>query len=414
MKKLFAFVLSLTFLFLIVGCGAQGDTSPSEDASDTDSGAAEILIERMKTIKADDLIYITAISDRVSAKELASALNEAAAHGTDRAEAGPSYYSLEAYLTGSPEGYSSEDEHFTFFAGLEDNMVEVLYHKPGNEEDMRMLFDDETLYRLIRNNYRTETKIDQEDYEKYREILTDRMENSLQISKEGTGASGFTGYELASFYKENTFTDGEDTYVVYEWNPVFTTDDPDRVLWAGGMYLDADARVCAFEQYTYFVVKNPDTGSQDHRFLFWDLYFGEDEAAAQKNALLRIRQAFESDVRAQWAEKALSSFSDHDEFTADEAEPQSQILFSVEHDIKDFKFLALQLEDVDEDGRVTFSSTELYSEDTLTPDRPLLVKLTFFGLIPNYGISYVDESGMTRNYAVSISGENGALLLIEF
>lgn len=40
--------------------------------------------------------------------------------------------------------------------------------------------------------------------------------------------------------------------------------------------------------------------------------------------------------------------------------------------------------------------------------------MTFSGDIPNYGISYVDEQGTTRNYALEVSGKDGSILLSEF
>ena len=39
---------------------------------------------------------------------------------------------------------------------------------------------------------------------------------------------------------------------------------------------------------------------------------------------------------------------------------------------------------------------------------------TFFGDLPNNGVSYVGEDGATRNFAVNVSGEDGSLMLTEF
>jgi hypothetical protein len=118
-------------------------------------------------------------------------------------------------------------------------------------------------------------------------------------------------------------------------------------------------------------------------------------------------------VAARWAEEALSGYSAYDEFIADTTEPQVMILFSAEGTVRDFKVLKLNFEDVDESGRVMFSAIELYTQDRLIPERPLVLGMTFFGSIPHYGISYVDESGTTRNYAVEMSGKDGSLLMVE-
>ena len=67
----------------------------------------------------------------------------------------------------------------------------------------------------------------------------------------------------------------------------------------------------------------------------------------------------EPSVRVQEAEGALAGFPEHDEFIADTTEPQVKVLFSTGKDVRDFKVLALTLEDSDE--KITFSAKELYA-----------------------------------------------------
>lgn len=105
---------------------------------------------------------------------------------------------------------------------------------------------------------------------------------------------------------------------------------------------------------------------------------------------------------------------DYEEFIADESEHQVRLVFMTEREVKDFKLLALTLdEDVDSD-EIKFDTEELYILDPFTPEKPLVVRLTFLGTIPNYGISYEDGSGMTRYFTLSESGRDGSLQLIEF
>ena len=120
------------------------------------------------------------------------------------------------------------------------------------------------------------------------------------------------------------------------------------------------------------------------------------------------------EVLARWAEDALAGYSAYDEFIADTSEAQVKIVFSVEGSVRDFKVLKIDFEDINESGKPMFSVVELHTLDRLTPERPLVLGMTFWGSIPHYGISYVDESGTTRNYAVHESGEDGSLLLVEF
>lgn len=45
---------------------------------------------------------------------------------------------------------------------------------------------------------------------------------------------------------------------------------------------------------------------------------------------------------------------------------------------------------------------------------PLVVGMTFFGSIPHYGISYTDENGSSKQFAIEQSGDDGSILLTEF
>lgn len=119
-------------------------------------------------------------------------------------------------------------------------------------------------------------------------------------------------------------------------------------------------------------------------------------------------------VRAQWAKDAPAEISVCGEFVASSSEPQAKILFSTDRAVKDFKVLALAFENVDENGKVSFAVKELYRLDQLVPEHPLAVVMTFFGDLPNSGVSYVGEDGAPRNFAVNVSGEDGSLVLTEF
>ena len=52
--------------------------------------------------------------------------------------------------------------------------------------------------------------------------------------------------------------------------------------------------------------------------------------------------------------------------------------------------------------------------DELSPDRPLLLNMTFYGMLPYYGVSYVDDSGETISYSINMSGKDGSVILTEF
>lgn len=105
--------------------------------------------------------------------------------------------------------------------------------------------------------------------------------------------------------------------------------------------------------------------------------------------------------------------TNYDEYRASE-NAHAGVLFTAVNPVKDFRLLAIQLQDVDKDGNAIFSTEDVHQQDMLTPGHPLVAYLDFFGDIPNNGIAFVDEKGNTRYFAVSISGEDGSLQLIEF
>ena len=406
MKRLPIIVLTLALCLLTAGCGAK----PNEPA-DGDSAKAGI-VERMATVKAEEIKYISSFFSRehVSAEDMASVLNAAAEHHGEQPGQGLDHYTMEIYLSGGPDAYSSSDEHFVFFAGLDENHINGIYFN-GKGDSSSMSFEDETLYWLIRNSYRTEEHVDKDAYAYYRDTLDRRAQRLVSHCVSPSRTDILTGYEVVQFYQKEVLTDESGSYTVYCWEPAFLTDSPDDIPWAGGMYLDADGRLCAYEQYTYFVTKGETGNFPAYRFLPWDLYNGETEEAEKAHTLQRIRQAFEPAVQAHWAEDVLVGLSDYHEVSVSTAEPLARVLLSCEYAVKDFKVLGIE---ASMSSSLSFFTEELYALDELSPDRPLLLNMTFYGLLPYYGVSYVDDSGETISYSINMSGKDGSVILTEF
>lgn len=406
MKRLPIIVLTLALCLLTAGCGAK----PNEP-DDGDFAKAGI-VERMATVTAEEIKYVPSFVADVSlnAEEVASILNEAAEHRSKQPDSGLHHYTMEIYLSGGPDAYSSDDERFVFFAGLDENHINGIYFN-GKGDSHRMSFEDETLYWLIRNSYRTEVQVDKDAYEYHQAILDQRAQRLAAQCASPSQTDILTGYEVVQFYQKEVLTDESGSYTVYCWEPAFLTASPDDIPWVGGMYLDADGRLCAYEQYTYFVTKGESGDFPPYRFLFWDLYNGETEEAGKEHALQRIRQAFEPAVQAHWAEDVLAGLSDYHEVSVSTAEPLARVLLSCEYAVKDFKVLGIE---ASMSSSLSFSTEELYALDELSPDRPLLLNMTFYGLLPYYGVSYVDDSGETISYSINMSGKDGSVILTEF
>ena len=234
MKQLPIIVLTLALCLLTAGCGAK----PNEP-DDGDSAKAGI-VERMAAVKAEEIKYISSFFSReyVSAEDMASVLNAAAEHHSEQPGQGLDHYTMEIYLSGGPDTYSSADERFVFFAGLDENHINGIYFN-GKGDSHCMSFEDETLYWLIRNSYRTEEHVDKDAYAYYRDTLDRRAQRLAAQCASPSRTDILTGYEVVQFYQKEVLTDESGSYTVYCWEPAFLADSTDAVPWVGGMCLDA-------------------------------------------------------------------------------------------------------------------------------------------------------------------------------
>ena len=85
-----------------------------------------------------------------------------------------------------------------------------------------------------------------------------------------------------------------------------------------------------------------------------------------------------------------------------------------EEPVADFRLLALELAGVNDAGNAAFDAEELFQYSALTPDRPLLLGLTFPGDIPSNGIAFTGADAVEHRYSLSVSGLDGSLVLAEF
>ena len=120
------------------------------------------------------------------------------------------------------------------------------------------------------------------------------------------------------------------------------------------------------------------------------------------------------DISANWAENVTNTVTDYDEYIIDDSDYSMSIMLTANNPVSDFKIVALQYEDVKEDGTPVFLTENVYTYGELTTEQSLLVKLSFPGDMPNYGVSYTDGSGIVKNYALQQSGKDGSLVMFEF
>lgn len=118
-------------------------------------------------------------------------------------------------------------------------------------------------------------------------------------------------------------------------------------------------------------------------------------------------------MNIEWGEEDKVSDGTLQFFEADTTKPQVAVIVSPNADVYNFKVLSLAYENVDSAGNPVFKATELYQQEELACGMEFVIKLTMYGTIPNYGISYEDVYGKTYSYGLTESGMDGSPLLTE-
>ncbi|MCD7882838.1 MAG: hypothetical protein LUI87_03890 [Lachnospiraceae bacterium] len=99
------------------------------------------------------------------------------------------------------------------------------------------------------------------------------------------------------------------------------------------------------------------------------------------------------------------------EYIADDTEnPMTTLAFRPNENLKNVSFSLLG---IDEDGN-WIQEEERYTISELSADSCFVAAVCFYGDMTAYGISFTDEEGQERHFAVHISGRNGSLILDEY
>ena len=87
------------------------------------------------------------------------------------------------------------------------------------------------------------------------------------------------------------------------------------------------------------------------------------------------------------------------------------MLLTTDAAVTDFRFVVLSAQEAEDGVRFEVGET-LYSQDVLTPEAPVLLETVFAGMLPDQGIVYTDTDGTEKRFALTISGEDGSLILM--
>ncbi|MBR6790649.1 MAG: hypothetical protein IKM31_07265 [Oscillospiraceae bacterium] len=114
------------------------------------------------------------------------------------------------------------------------------------------------------------------------------------------------------------------------------------------------------------------------------------------------------------ARDQLEYYEQFESFAAENTEYSTDVLITAAGGpIRDLAVLALEFTDIIGED-VLFTFEELYRLDELTPECPLLLRVSFPGSIPLYGISYAGADGETVYRSLNMSGMDGSYYLSPF
>ena len=120
----------------------------------------------------------------------------------------------------------------------------------------------------------TESWVDQDAYNLYRGFLDRRAQRLLEECSSLLQTTALNGYEVVKFYQKETIADESGTYTVYCWEPAFLVASPEDISLPDGVYFDSSGRLCGYEQFPYFVVKDDPGDFPTYRVLNADLLNG--------------------------------------------------------------------------------------------------------------------------------------------
>ena len=270
---------------------AEKPEEPVIPEPDDDAQKKNAALKRLSNLQPEEIVEIEYPSaDRA---ELAALIRKVAANPVERTEDKSMFeiWGLWVDMTTNADG-AGREELLRLYASPEEENVVKLYCRSGTRENTTLCLEDSELYWFVRNRYSTKDVIDEAAIAPYYEILAARAQKTVDESANWHGAQPLSGYEILSFEQVDSFEKDGANYVVFEWDVAFLTENPAKVGWAGGMWLDSRCRVRALEQCTYFVVCNFN-GQTDCEFFWYDLYtYCQKGMTQQESAHWEIERLF--------------------------------------------------------------------------------------------------------------------------
>lgn len=227
----------------------------------------------MQTIVPGDITSV-ALLGNADPKALTDAIHEAVNHPS-QAQVDSPCWKLNLLLEGGPDIWTSDHLRMELLCGLEENVVEAAVLRDEKRE--AAVFESPDLYQMIRHSFDTESVIDKQAAKTFRYILEPQMKKALAALQKT--ADCYTGYELTRLTPVFSFVEDEagiQRITLYDFDFVILTDDPSKIIWAGGMHLDGDLRVHGVNAAGQLAVRTINKELTDTAFMGSSFHFVPD------------------------------------------------------------------------------------------------------------------------------------------
>ncbi len=112
-------------------------------------------------------------------------------------------------------------------------------------------------------------------------------------------------------------------------------------------------------------------------------------------------------------DEMIAQYASYDEIDAATDEYGNRLLLTTNRTLHDFSLFRLIWDETVGELVVPTEDGGLYHAAELTPDKPLVVWVSFPGIFPTVGLSYTDADGTFKRFHIGRSGEDGSVRLTE-
>ena len=119
-------------------------------------------------------------------------------------------------------------------------------------------------------------------------------------------------------------------------------------------------------------------------------------------------------INIAWQKDSKLNLAQAERFNTPHADHAAKVVLLSDEPLPNFKVLGLEAANIDEGGQISYNVKDLYTKNSLAKNAPFMLTLTTFESIPYTGISFEDDLGRVRRFAIGQSGMDGSVSLSEF